>query len=100
MTDESTPEVFITDFDHNLPDELQKLANLMLPHRIYSSAFQMGYEVSEIEVSFLLGSMIDAAVWGAENSAWVLDFKGTRDAAEVESDEDDDFDDFPEGRMQ
>lgn len=82
------------DGDMALPEALQSLFNLGLPHRIYGEAFKGKDDRSELEVACLIFSLIDAAVWGAQNPEWVMEFAEHQRKA-AEGDEGDDVSEAP-----
>lgn len=87
-------DVSITDFDMNLPEVLEDVADLKLPFRIYSAAVMDAAEKHETEVAIAIEAMIDAAIWGAENHRWVAAFVRRRNARrddDADRDEEDIF---------
>lgn len=91
---EKPNEVEVTDIDCDLPIELYRILKFSLPYRIYGAAFTVGEDINEMEVSFILGAINDALVWGAENKEWVLEVKKRLDAAESEEEFDCDYSDL------
>lgn len=76
----------LLDGDMFLPEVMHDLLALGLPLRIYGEAFHGDPERKECEVANLLSAMIDAAVWGAENPEWVIQFQQAR-GAKIEAEE-------------